>query len=357
MRVAVVAEEMNYPNDSADDPSRTATLSSLLANRGHDVRVYCSQWWDGTRVEFTKDDISFHALSDAYDGPTHRFAVRLPAALKSFEPDIIHTTESNPLAILYATLANQVLRVPLLVDWYDVPSATDIQQFFRRKAVRTPDAVITPSEFIQTKVTELGRDEHSLDVIPNGIDMDLIRETDPESLGEIVYSRTLDPYANLESLLLGLAELRDYGWQATVIGDGPDRDRYEQHARDLRIDDRVNFIGAQPLERRIGIFKGAHVAVHTATYSPFPTDFLRALACGCVGIAEYQENSSAHELIVQRPRGFRTTSESELANAIQESGSIENLAIDDSYANYDIAEFLDQFIVLYRRLQSQYGLL
>lgn len=357
MRVAVVAEEMNFPDDSVDDPSRTATLSRLLANRGHDVRVYCSQWWDGTPEEFTKDDISFHALSGSYSGPTHRFAVRLPAALKSFQPDIIHTTESNPLAILYATLANQVLRVPLLVDWYDVPSATDIQQYLRRKAVRTPDTIITPSELVQTKVTELGRDEHNLDVIPNGIDMELIRETDPESLGEIVYSRTLDPYANLESLLLGLAELRDYGWQATVIGDGPDRDRYEQHARDLRIADRVNFIGAQPLERRIGVFKGAHVAVHTATYSPFPTDFLRALACGCVGIAEYQENSSAHELIVQRPRGFRTTSESELATAIQESGSIENLTIDESYSSYDITEFLDQFIGLYRRLQSKYGLL
>jgi glycosyltransferase involved in cell wall biosynthesis len=187
--------------------------------------------------------------------------------------------------------------------------------------------------------------------------MDLIREIDPESRGEIVYSRSLDPYANLESLLLGLAELRDYGWQATVMGDGPDRDRYEQHARDLRIDDRVDFIGAQPLERRIGIFKGAHVAVHTATYSPFPTDFLRALACGCVGIAEYQENSSAHELIVQQPRGFRTTSESELASSIQESGSIEKLEIDESYANYDLSEFLDQFIGRYRQLQSRYGLL
>lgn len=357
MRVAVVAEEMNFPNDATDDPSRTATLSRLLANRGHEVCVFCAQWWEGTPSEFTKDDISFHALSASSDGPTYRFAVRLPAALKSFQPDLIHTTESNPLAILYATLANQVLRVPLLVDWYDVPSATDIQQYFRRKAVRTPDLVITPSQLIQTKVTELGRDEHDLEVIPNGIDMDLIRETEPESLGEIVYSRTLDPYANLESLLLGLAELRDYGWQATVIGDGSDRDRYEQHARDLRIDDRVSFIGSQPLDRRIAIFKGAHVAVHTATYSPFPTEFLRALACGCVGIAEYQENSSAHELIVQRPRGFRTTSESELAAAIQEAGTIENLSIDESYEDYDITEFLEQFIGLYRRLRSQYGLL
>ncbi len=357
MRVAVVAEEMDFPNDVTDNPSRTAILSNLLANRGHDVRVFCSQWWEGTPVEFTKNDISFYALSDAYDGSTHRFAVRLPAALKSFQPDIIHTTESNPLAVLYATLANQVLRVPLLVDWYDVPSTTDIQQYFRRRAVRTPDAVITPSQLVRTKVTELGRGEHNLEVIPNGIDMELIREVDPESLGEIVYSRNLDPYANLESLLLGLAELRDYGWEAIVIGDGPDRGRYEQHARDLRIDDRVNFVGAQPLERRIGIFKGAHVAVHTATYSPFPTDFLRALACGCVGIAEYHENSSAHELVVQRPRGFRTTSESELASAIQESGSLENLDIDESYANYDLSEFLEQYIELYRQLRSRYGLL
>lgn len=357
MRVAVVAEESIQTDDSLGDPSRTNTLAGLLSKRGHDVRVYCKQWWEGTPSEFTKDGITYHALSDEENGSSRRFAVRLPAALKSFDPEIIQTTETNPLAVLYAALANQVLRVPLVVDWYDVPPTTDLQQFFRRKAVRPPDTIITPSQLVQTKVNELGRDPRTLEIIPNCIDMELIRETETASLGDIVYSRSLDPYANLESFLLGLAELRDYGWEATVIGDGPDRERYEQHARDLRIDDRINFIGNQSLERRIAIFKGAHVAVHTETYTPFPTDFLRALACGCVGIAEYQTESSAHELVVQRPRGYRTTSESELAQAIEQAGDLEKLEIDESYASYDNAEFLDQFISCYRRLQSKYGML
>ncbi len=52
-----------------------------------------------------------------------------------------------------------------------------------------------------------------------------IRDAQVVEGADIVYSRRLDEDANLESLLLALAELRDKGWHAVVIGDGPDRDR------------------------------------------------------------------------------------------------------------------------------------
>jgi len=157
--------------------------------------------------------------------------------------------------------------------------------------------------------------------------------------------------------LLALAELRTVDWSAAVIGEGPERDRYEEMAADLRIDDRVSFLGEQPLARRLAIFKGAHVAVHTALRAPFAREFLRALACGCVGIAEYHAESSAHELVERRDRGSRVTDEAELAEAIEGAADHERMDVDESFAAFDESEILEQYLACYRDVRTDQGLL
>jgi len=131
-------------------------------------------------------------------------------------------------------------------------------------------------------------------VLPEAIDFDAVEAATVDDRFDAVYSRRLDRHANVETFLLGLAELRGRDWTAAVIGDGPERSRVEATARDLRIDDRVEFLGDLPTEERISIFKGTHVAVATATWETFATDLLWAVACGCVALVEYQADSSAH---------------------------------------------------------------
>jgi len=163
---------------------------------------------------------------------------------------------------------------------------------------------------VRTSARERGATEHGTTVIPESIDMDLVRGADPAEKVDVAFAHSLDDSANLESLFLGLAELREKDWSVTIIGDGPNRSDYERQASDLRIDDRVEFVGACDRERRVEIYKGAHVFVQTAYREFFASELLWALACGCVGIVEYQARSSAHELIEHRERSFRVTSTS-----------------------------------------------
>lgn len=347
MRVAVVAEETANQVET-DATTRIAKLTDLLANRGHEVTVFTARWWDGVSDEYEANDIPYQAVTPTRSDPGRRFATKLPRRLRGFGPEIIHATHTNPLAIHTATIASSVLNAPLIVDWYDYTPPTGFDATIHQLAARSPHTVVTPSRLVETGVRELGRPGKAIDVIPNGIEMDLIRDTESDSVADIVYSRVLDQASNLENLLLSLAELRDLDWTTAVIGNGPERDRYEKQAADLRIDDRVNFLGTLSLERRIQIFKGAHVCVHTALRTPFPTDFLRALACGCIGIAEYHAESSAHELIEGRRRGFRTTTESELVDAIREAATLEHRELDEHFARFDERSFLEQYLDIYR---------
>ncbi|MFB6228766.1 MAG: glycosyltransferase [Halobacteriales archaeon] len=353
MRVAVVAERTVHHAET-DATTRTSRLASGLAERGHEVTVFCSQWWDDDEAEMTAevDGVTHRAVTRHPSAPDLRFAARLPRVVGEFAPDVIHARHEPPAIVLGAGTARRLARAPLVVDWYGDDLRTDRTRRARRLAVGTPDRVIVPSRLVETRVRELGVPAEGVERIPDAIDMGVIRDADPESAADIVYARRLDDDAGLESLFLALAELRGRDWSLAVLGDGPERDAYERQAADFRIDDRVRFLGAQPLEREIAIMKGARAAVHTAHHAPFPPEFLRALACGCVGIAVYRAASSAHELIETHPRGIRVSSDHQLADAIRQAAGMDHRTVEPSFSPFNMDAVLDRYLACYRDVRG-----
>ena len=349
MRVAVVTagpRERVVP-EAAD---RLDWLADALDARGHDVTELGPGWWPERLPPAERDGVPYRSLTTESDPLSRRLAARVPPALRELRPDVIHASHADPLTVSSSAAAATALRVPLVVDWYDLDPEPGWRERLRRLAVRAPDLAVAPSRLVQTGLRELGRRADGVRVIPTPIDLAAIEAVEPEPVADLVYSRRLDGAANLENLLLSLAELRELDWDAVVIGDGPARAEYESQAADLRIADRVHFLGEQPLERRVAIFRGAHAYVHTAHRAPFALDLLWALASGCVGIAEYHAESAAHELIEHRDRGLRVTDEEELVDAIRAAAELERLTIDDSFAGFDVDSVLDRYLRAYREL-------
>lgn len=360
MRVAFVSEVTAHCRDT-DVSHRMRHLVDGLAGRGHDVRVFCGRWWedeDEDELEREEDEVTYEAVAgEPGDEPSSRFALSLPTAVRQWDPDIIHAVYPPARHVLAAKTASLLTGAPLVVDWYggnglyEGMNARSSGGYGQQLAVRAPDEIVTPSDVVRTQVREAGADGSDVHVIPDGINVNAIQSVEASETADIVYSRPLDEHANVESLLLALAELRERDWRATIIGDGPERHVYERQVRDLRIDDRVSFAGDLPLEERVAAFKDAHVFVQTALRESFPTDLLRALACGCVGIVEYHARSGAHELVQHEERGFRTTNEQELADAIRTAGGIEPFTFNERFAEYDHGEIVDQYVDRYERLQ------
>jgi glycosyltransferase involved in cell wall biosynthesis len=351
MRVAFVSPWTTHRRETPVT-RRTRRTAGLLAERGHDVTVLCARWWEGHLPTFTHEGVEYRAV--ARDTATGRFGSRLPIALGRVDPDVIQVVASPARLVVTTAVAGSLLRTPVVADWWrdddtDSPRA-------RRLAVRAADAVVTPSRTVKTQVREHGAAESAVHVIPEPVDYDLIREAPTDDRADVVYARDLDSDANVESFLLALAELRDRDWRAAVIGDGPARGDAEQTARDLRIDDRVAFLGDLPTAERVPILKGTHVFAQTATREAFATDLLWALACGCVGIVEYQAGSSAHELVEGRERGYRVTSPQELADEIVAAAGVERLSVGEAFTDYDEFPVLERYLDCYRDVQADRGL-
>lgn len=341
MRIAVVVERTSHYRET-DGVCRLERVARGLADQDHDVRVFCAQWWDGYEITRVAEGLTYHGVT--VSPASSSFVARLPVLLARFRPDVVHATPTPATVVRAAWLGSTLARAPLLIDWYGDESSDSRLG----PAVRAPDRIVTPSRLVQRKVRERGAAPDRTRVIPEAVDMDLIRRTDPSGDADVVYARRLDAEANLESLLLALAQHRQRGWSATVVGDGPEREGYEAKAADLRIDDRVEFVGVCDREERVARYRGSHAFVHTAQRTCFATELLWALACGCVGVVEYQEDSSAHELVEERSRGLRATGPEEVEEELLAAESLERRTVDEEFAEYDRNAILDMYLACYR---------
>jgi glycosyltransferase involved in cell wall biosynthesis len=330
---------------------RLRRTAELLAARGHDVTVLCVQWWDGEVETFEQNGVDYYAVTD--DPTRGLFAARLPFALRRLAPEVIVALATPPAQVRAASVAGRLLRVPVLADWWCDEPGVESRAYDR--AARAPDLVVAPSRTIQTTVREHGRDADDIRVVPESIDFSLVRSADPVERADVVYARHLDEHANVESFLLGLAELRRVGWTAAVVGDGPERATAKQVARDLRIDDRVEFVDPLDPAALVSVLKGAHAFVQTATREPFATNLLWALACGCVGVVEYQAASAAHELVEGHDRGFLVTDPDELSTVLVDTAEEDRLQVDDTFAGYDHGAVLDEYLDAFESLQGTRG--
>jgi len=342
MRVGLVALETSHTDD-APGTRRLEAVGETLADRGHEVTVFCTQWWRGEGRVRTVDGVDYHAVTIGLDRAS--FCGTLPLVLARHRPDVVGVRADRAGVVLAARAGAALARAGLVADYYgdrDLPDGR-----LTRAALSTPGAVVTPSELVRTRARERGAPDDRTSVVPGGIDFDRVARTEPSDAVDVAYAHRLDGTDNVESLLLGLAELRDRDWSARVIGDGPHREAYRRQAADLRIDDRVDFLGACGRERRLSVYRGAHAFVQTAFREQFAAELLWALACGCVGIVEYQARSSAHELVENYDRGFGVTDPQELADAIVASADLEHLTVDDSWAAYDHDAVGDRYLEVY----------
>lgn len=356
MRVAFVSMQTHHTRDTPAIRRRTR-LIRLLSQTDHEVVVLCSRWWDGDHPTFAQDGISYRAVDGEFS--TKRFVAKLPLALRRADPDVVHMPNTPARHARAAKSVCRLLRVPLVVDWWTVGDNDSDSDC--RSVASNADRLIAPSQTVETVVREYGAAETAISVIPEGLDFSLVESAPVNDEFDLVYSRHLDSHANAETFLLALAELRDQDWSAAIIGNGATASDIERTARDLRIRDRVSFLGELGDEQRVAVLKGAHVFAQTAEQEPFATNLLWGLACGCVGIAEYQTDSAAHELIEEKSRlpetrGELVSTPQEFADEIVAAGALEHRSIDPAYERYDYSNIVEQYLTCYQQAIGNYGL-
>jgi glycosyltransferase involved in cell wall biosynthesis len=170
------------------------------------------------------------------------------------------------------------------------PLAADI-----RHAVKEADAVVVPSEFTRSRMVEVnGARAERTAVIPHGLDLDgpLPNEVPRATrAGRLILSVTrlnrADAYKGIDEMIRAMPRVVERCPEAeyVVAGDGNDRPRLEELARQQGLGERVRFVGELQKEELRRVYAAADVFALPSRKEGFGIVFLEAMYSGLPVVA------------------------------------------------------------------------
>ena len=322
-RVALVTDAI-YPHFRGGKEVRYHELAQRLARRA-DVHVFTMDWWGGPPVR-QDDQVTFHAVSKLYpmytgERRSYREAFLFALAclkLLFFRFDIIEADQFPTFHIFALRLVTWLKRKPLTVTWHEVwdraywqeylGAAGNIAYLVQWLAMTAPDQLIAASPETGLRLRETLGPRVKVCVVPNGIDLEAIKDCPPadEHFDLVTVGRLL-PHKNVDMLLEAVALLRAGGQPVTglVIGEGPQRAALQTRAKELGVDDLVEF-RANVWERKdlYSLIKAAKIAVFPSAREGFGMAVLEAIACGRPVVTTTAPDNLAQHLVARTAAGL-----------------------------------------------------
>ena len=145
-------------------------------------------------------------------------------------------------------------------------------------------------------------------IISNGVDLESHNVPDRDwshprlvSAGRIVHQKGLD------LAMHALGELKDFDWEWSIAGDGPQLQVLQSLAKELGIEERVFFLGWQSRGQLMTYYRQANVFLFPSRHEGMPNAMLEAMASGLPVIASCIAGNE--ELVVDGKTGYLVPSE------------------------------------------------
>lgn len=322
--VALVTDAV-YPYFRGGKEFRYHELSARLSQRA-DVHIFTMKWWDGPSTR-REGHITFHAVSRLYAmyvGERRSFQEAIFFALGClrllwFHFDVLEADQFPNFHIFTLRVIAWIKRKPLTVTWHEVWGHDYWRQYLDGKtakmawfvewlSMRVPDHLIAASDQTAARLRVILGNRASISVVPNGIDLDGIRNSYPDAARvDLVTVGRLLPHKNVGTLLDSVALLHAAGLPVTcrVIGDGPLREALHAQARRLGIEAAVDFRHDVWEQKDVyGLMKAARVGVFPTTREGFGIAVLEAIACGLPVVTTSAPDNLAQYLVARSASGI-----------------------------------------------------
>lgn len=209
-----------------------------------------------------------------------------------FKPDIIHANMHT--CGVPAVIIGTIFKIPVVISEHysgfprKLLSCWEIKK--AKFAFERARYILPVSKSLQ-KAIESYRIKAKFDVLPNVVDTNIFyHDSTVEKkveIKQILLVALLTPIKGLEYLLPAIKELKNkrQDFLLNIIGDGPNREEFEQLANDLSISDKVIFHGIKTKGEIANFMRKSNFFILPSLWENLPCVLLEAMACGLPIIA------------------------------------------------------------------------
>jgi glycosyltransferase involved in cell wall biosynthesis len=290
MRVLVVSGI--WPPDVGGPASHAPDVARFLHERGWGVEVVTT-----ASAPPPQEQYAVHWVSRRLPvGARHLAGVRLVAS-RARRADVVYTTGTFGRSGAGATLARRPYVLKLTADPAFERARRrglvegDVEQFqlgggglqawFMRQArdveLRRAAHVLTPSAYLRRLVLEWGVASERVSVLPNPAPDVHLRAARSEG-PTFAFAGRLTVQKALGVALEALARVPDA--TLAIAGEGDQLETLRARARELGLNGRVQFLGAQRRDQVLELFGSAQAALLSSAWENFPHTVVEALAVG-----------------------------------------------------------------------------
>jgi len=224
------------------------------------------------------------------------------------EHDLVVASVFPYFPVLAAKLATLTTDTPLVTTWHEVwgdywteylGHLAPFGKLTEHITARTPQYPIAVSGITANRLARIGQDRNRIRTIPNGIDFDQIRATEPAADGfDVLLAGRLIEDKRVDVLLQAFDRVAPADTTLGIVGDGPEREALEQLTTTLDTADQITFLGfLDDYEDVLAHMRAADVFASPSTREGFGITYAEAMAAGCTVIGADHPDSAADEVI------------------------------------------------------------
>lgn len=326
---------------------------------GETYRADAITWMNGLKEfgDFEIDTWELKTSSNGYNRIIRLFEIAkailtIKSIVKKFNPDMViaeRTTSYGYLAAISGIKPMAIAQQGITDLWPLNSPLYILKKRLQNYAFKKADLIHAWGNSMAEHMKESNVNMDKVMILPKGINLDFFEFNDASdgTLINAVVTRSLEPEYKHDLILkaFSIVKQKSFPFKLTIIGDGTELKKLKWLAKELKIDNEVNFVGRINNNDIPKFLQQANFYISTPTTEGVSASLFEAMASGCLPIVSDLPGNRCW--IQQKENGILVTIENEfkLAEEIEwafkntdftKKAIVENRKFVEENANYKI---------------------
>lgn len=288
--------------------------------------------------------------------------------IKKYAPDVVHAHYASSYGLMAAIINHPKTIISFWgTDVYEFPHKSLFHKLVIKFVVNKSDMVLSTSHIMAEEIKRYTDKE--IEITPFGVDVNkfykiISNEKKEDDVINIGITKSLNAVYGIDILLkafkIVLDKCPDKKMRLKIIGEGPEEDNLKELSRELKISEKVDFVGWVHNSKLIYYFNSLYLSVFPSLKESFGVAALESMACGTPVITSsadgYKEIVNEKVGVIVPIRNYERLSDEIIKLLLNPAkrGKMSIECINYVNAHFNFHKNVQQMLEIYKKVQGEF---